>query len=68
LVKNDLKALADWVPLGNVLYDIACDALDGWKKRKDAAAQRAELAALAQATADEVRRQVAQFVQEVAAD
>jgi formylglycine-generating enzyme required for sulfatase activity len=68
VVKYGLKGLAECVPFGNVLYDMAGDALEWWKQRKPPAERRAELAALAQAPAEEIRRQAAQAVQEVAAD
>jgi formylglycine-generating enzyme required for sulfatase activity len=67
VVKYGLKALAEGVPLGNVFLDMAGDAMTAWHKRKAPAERRAEVAALAQAPADEIRRQAALAVQELAA-
>jgi formylglycine-generating enzyme required for sulfatase activity len=68
VVKNGLKGLINWLPFGEALSDIAANALDEWKQRKQDAERHAEVQALAQASGEEVRQQVARVVQEVAAD
>ena len=74
VVNNGLKALASVVPLGGALYDIAEDAWRRYREpsAKDAASPeallKAEVEALAQAPAIEVRQQVADAMHEAAAD
>jgi formylglycine-generating enzyme required for sulfatase activity len=52
----------------DVLPDIARDAWEGWGQDRDDAARRAELEALAQAAAGELRQAVEETVAEIAAD
>src|SRR5947209_7819741 len=68
LVNHGLKAIARWLPLGEVLYDIADEALEAWRRDRREDERRAEVQALAQAAAEDVRAQVARVVEEVAAD
>jgi len=68
IVKNGVNALADLVPFGSALVDIARDALEDYRKGQpnSEAALRAELEALAQAPAAEVRQTAGTVVSEVA--
>src|SRR5204863_668 len=78
VVRYGSKALADAVPLGGVLHDVASDLWQKYREKradKQAAAAgppqaeiAADLQALAQAPADQVRQEAAAAVQEEAAD
>src|SRR4051794_7152620 len=78
VAKNGFKILADAVPFGGALYDVAGDAWRNYRERpsgdqKSAATPpqadlAADLQALAQAPAAEVRLEAAAAAQEVAAD
>ncbi|WP_406698341.1 protein kinase [Singulisphaera sp. Ch08] len=53
---------------GELVFGVANDVMRNWEKESDELARRAELAALAQATAEEVNEAVAEAVRVVAAD
>ncbi|HYT94236.1 MAG TPA: Ig-like domain repeat protein, partial [Gemmataceae bacterium] len=66
--KAVVKAAIKAIPLGEAVVEIASDAYEGWSKEADEQQRRAELQALAQAPIAEVNAQVAEVVEEVAAD
>jgi hypothetical protein len=75
VVKNGFKILADAVPFGGALYDVAVDTWQehrqgraGEPAAKPEAALAGELQGLAQAPAGQVRREVAEAVQQAAGD
>src|SRR6266851_2362690 len=75
IVKNGFKILADAVPFGGALYDVAVDAWrDHHQERLGEPAARSEVALagelqeLAQAPAEQVRREAAEAVQQAAGD
>jgi hypothetical protein len=67
VVKHGLRALTHLVPLGDVLYDVASDALAEYHQESRDAQLRADLEAVAQAPPAQVRRAAEQVVQEIAA-
>src|SRR5262249_52462643 len=67
VVKHGARFLLSLAPGGEVIYDIATDTWETWRRDAAADAARAELESLAQATAPEMQQAVAQTVQQVAA-
>jgi Protein kinase domain len=67
LVKHGGQFLFSLAPGGEVIYKIAAEAWDAYCTTDKADSVRAELEALAQASADQVRQVVAEAVKEVAA-
>src|SRR5438874_8872745 len=68
VAKHGLRSLAGLVPLGDNLYDIACDALADYRRDDADERIRSELQALAQATPDEAKQAAEAVVRQVAAD
>jgi hypothetical protein len=68
VVKHGLRSLAGLVPLGDNLYDIACEAWADYRRDNADEEIRSEIQALAQATPDEAKRAAEAVVQKVAAD
>jgi tetratricopeptide (TPR) repeat protein len=64
--KAVLKAAVKVVPFGEVVLELATDAYGAWSQERDEAQRRAELQALAQATASEIKTQISAIVQEIA--
>ncbi len=63
VARNGLKFVCGLMPGGSVLYDIAADA---WGDFQQGGAMRAEVVALAQATAGQIRQEVEAAIQAVA--
>jgi formylglycine-generating enzyme required for sulfatase activity/serine/threonine protein kinase len=68
VVKHGLRALANLIPLGDVIYDVASDALHDYRDESRDAELRADLEAVAQAPPEQVRHAAEQVVQAIAAD
>jgi serine/threonine protein kinase len=68
VVKHGLRALANLIPLGDVIYDVACDALHNFGDESRDAELRADLEAVAQAPPEQVRDAAQRVVREIAAD
>src|SRR4051812_34549694 len=66
-VKHGVRFLLNLAPGGEVMFDIAADTLERYRRGGGADTARAELEALAQAPAPELQQTIAQAVQEVAA-
>ena len=52
---HGLRALANLIPLGDVIYDVASDALHNYRDESRDAELRADLEAVAQAPPEQVR-------------
>ncbi len=68
VVKNGGKALASVVPFGEVLFEIATDAYQDYRKDHGEADLRADLQGVAQASSAQLRQATEQVVALVAAD
>jgi serine/threonine protein kinase len=68
VVKHGLRGLAGLVPMGDSLYDIACDALTGYRRDNADEEMRAEIQALAQASPSQAKQAAEAVVRQVAAD
>jgi formylglycine-generating enzyme required for sulfatase activity len=67
IVKNGAKLVCAFVPGGSALADVAADTWEDYRKEQREDALRAEVQALAQAPADQVRQEVGAAVAEEAA-
>ena len=67
MVKNGVRFLVNLAPGGDVLYDVAAEVWEDYRRDEEAEDLRAEIQALAQASPDQVRRAADEAVQEVAA-
>jgi len=67
VLRYGLRLFTAGLPLGDLLVDIADGVMQDWQRQRDEQDRRAELQALAQGNAQEVRRQVAEVLAEVAA-
>jgi eukaryotic-like serine/threonine-protein kinase len=68
VVRNGVKLACGLVPGGGVVYEVAADAWEDYCQHGEKEALRKEIEALANASAEEVRQDVAAAVQAEAAD
>jgi hypothetical protein len=66
-VKHGARLVLNLAPGGEVVYDIAADVWEDYRREGQADALRAELQSLAQAPPEALRRAVTDTVREVAA-
>jgi hypothetical protein len=62
VAKHALNTVAFGLPLGDVLFDAAQEAMNNWKEQAREEQRRAELQAMAQAATEEVRKQVSDII------